>query len=221
MSIYQVFVISRAGSLIYDWEAKSEMVRHVLLYLSLSFEIDIASFKFTVKILRYYVTSVNGFQVSGTRFFVDGKEHNVLLYLENKENYPVNLKFSPPTISTNEKIILSSMFHSLFTIAVQLSPVTKSSGIEMTIDNPTFLNKIPDQCGYIVFSKDEGIVKSDGDLANRDLAALIVEKILNLSRMDILPNTKFNQISVVFKEYFYTISQSGKYTFIVKRRLNA
>jgi hypothetical protein len=35
------------------------------------------------------------------------------------------------TLSANEKIILSSMFYSLYTIAAQLSPAPKSSGIEV------------------------------------------------------------------------------------------
>jgi hypothetical protein len=34
-------------------------------------------------------------------------------------------------LSANEKIILASIFHSLYTIASQLSPVTKSSGVEV------------------------------------------------------------------------------------------
>jgi hypothetical protein len=61
-SIYHVFIINRAGSLIFDWDNKRE----------------------------------------------DG-----------------------PTLSANEKIILLSMFYSLYTIAAQLSPTAKSSGIEV------------------------------------------------------------------------------------------
>lgn len=61
-SIYHVFIINRAGSLIFDWDNRRE----------------------------------------------DG-----------------------PALSANEKIILSSMFYSLYTIAAQLSPVNKSSGIEV------------------------------------------------------------------------------------------
>ena len=34
-------------------------------------------------------------------------------------------------LSANEKIILASIFHSLYTIASQLSPVAKSSGVEV------------------------------------------------------------------------------------------
>ncbi|PIO69297.1 Sybindin-like family protein [Teladorsagia circumcincta] len=139
MSIQQVFIISRAGSLIYDWEAKTDVVEvericEYPLDIILE-EVDqkamvVFGEKDGVK-LRYYITGINGSKVSGTRFFVDETEHNVLRYLEDESNFPVSIRFSPPSVSTNEKIILSSMFHSLFTIAVQLSPAARSSGIEV------------------------------------------------------------------------------------------
>jgi hypothetical protein len=34
----------------------------------------------------------------------------------------VNLKFGRPKITTNEKIVLASMFYPLYALAVQLSP---------------------------------------------------------------------------------------------------
>jgi hypothetical protein len=43
-------------------------------------------------------------------------------FLGDKENYPVNLKFGRPKITTNEKIVLASMFYPLYAFAVQLSP---------------------------------------------------------------------------------------------------
>ncbi|KAK6743739.1 hypothetical protein RB195_010811 [Necator americanus] len=139
MSIQQVFIISRAGSLIYDWEAKSDVteVERICEYpLDIILEeidqkaVVVFGEKDGVK-LRYYVTGVNGFKVSGTKFFSNGVEHSIFKYLEDESNYPVSIRFSPPSVSTNEKIILSSMFHSLFTIAVQLSPAARSSGIEI------------------------------------------------------------------------------------------
>ncbi|CAD6190068.1 unnamed protein product [Caenorhabditis auriculariae] len=81
--------------------------------------------------LRYYVKMINEYPVTGTRFSIEEEMHTVFDYIQKPENFPVTLRFVAPTISTNEKIILSSMFHSLFTIAVQLSPAPKSSGIEL------------------------------------------------------------------------------------------
>jgi hypothetical protein len=59
----------------------------------------------------------------------DGRD--VKEFLENKENYPVTLRFCRPRMTTNEKIFLASMFYPLFAIASQLSPEPKSSGIEV------------------------------------------------------------------------------------------
>ena len=42
---------------------------------------------------------------------------------------PIDPQIAP--LSANEKIILASIFHSLYTIASQLSPVAKSSGVEV------------------------------------------------------------------------------------------
>ncbi|GMT32704.1 hypothetical protein PFISCL1PPCAC_24001, partial [Pristionchus fissidentatus] len=139
MSIHQVFIISRAGSLIYDYEIKGEQreVERTFEY-PLSVVLEEIDQKATVVFgekeairLRYHVSAVNGCVVSGTRFTLEGQQENVFDFINNERNFPINLTFSPPSISTNEKIILSSMFHSFFTIAVQLSPVPKSSGIEV------------------------------------------------------------------------------------------
>ncbi|CAP36550.2 Protein CBG19270 [Caenorhabditis briggsae] len=90
--IQHLFIINRAGSLIYSWEARIE----------------------TVCVLKYsYDDSIKN-QICGRETLSC-----------------VTVRFAAPTVSTNEKIILSSMFHSLFTIAVQLSPCPKSSGVEV------------------------------------------------------------------------------------------
>ncbi|CAI5450241.1 unnamed protein product [Caenorhabditis angaria] len=140
--IQHLFVINRAGSLIYHWEGKNEVAEIDKTYTSHPMAVHLEEVdqkavvvfgeKEGVK-LRYYVKSINNSPVSGTRFFVDNEEEpqNVLEFLQKPENFPVTVKFAAPTISTNEKIILSSMFHSLFTIAVQLSPCMKSSGVEV------------------------------------------------------------------------------------------
>jgi len=57
--------------------------------------------------------------------------------INNKNNYPLNLKFGRPRITTNEKIILASTFYPLYALAVQLSPETQSSGIQ-ELETDTF-----------------------------------------------------------------------------------
>ena len=50
----------------------------------------------------------------------DGRD--VFDVLADKTNFPLNLKFGRPKITTNEKIVLASMFYPLYALAVQLSP---------------------------------------------------------------------------------------------------
>lgn len=73
--------------------------------------------------------SINGVPVNGSTFCDDNRD--VREFIENKNNYPITLKFARPKMTTNEKIFLASMFYPLFAIASQLSPEPKSSGIEI------------------------------------------------------------------------------------------
>ena len=57
--------------------------------------------------------------------------------IEARENYPLNLKFGRHRTTTNEKIVLASMFSTLYALAVQLSPETGSSGIQ-ELETDTF-----------------------------------------------------------------------------------
>ena len=47
---------------------------------------------------------------------------NSVQFLEEKDNFPVNIKFGRAKMTTNEKIVLASMFYPLYALAVQLSP---------------------------------------------------------------------------------------------------
>uniref|UniRef100_A0A0N5ATW2 Trafficking protein particle complex subunit n=1 Tax=Syphacia muris TaxID=451379 RepID=A0A0N5ATW2_9BILA len=140
MSIYKIFIINRGGSLIYDWEGKNDAVS---VEKTFSYPIDIVLEVIDQRVtvvfgerdgigLRYTLVAVNGFRVQNSSVTLeDGKAYEVLEYLKDEAHFPLNLRFAPPAITPNEKIILSSTFHSLFTIAAQLSPVSKSSGIEV------------------------------------------------------------------------------------------
>lgn len=57
--------------------------------------------------------SVNGIPVEGQSFRVDNVKEDVLKYLAKEENYPLSIKFGRPKLSTNERIMLAGMFHSL------------------------------------------------------------------------------------------------------------
>lgn len=55
------------------------------------------------------VLAINGMDVNG-KYTADGKE--VLEYLGNPANYPVSIRFGRPRLTSNEKLMLASMFHS-------------------------------------------------------------------------------------------------------------
>ena len=57
--------------------------------------------------------------------------------INDKDSYPLNLKFGRPTMTTNDEIVLASMFYSLYAMAVQLSPDQGSSGIN-ELETDTF-----------------------------------------------------------------------------------
>merc|ERR1712168_601993 len=83
------------------------------------------------------------------RHLEDGRE--ILDVLAQPENYPVAIKFGKPRQTTNEKIVLASMFHSLFAIASQLSPVAHSSGIQELMTDTFKLNCIQTLTGLKFF----------------------------------------------------------------------
>ncbi|KAI0213351.1 Trafficking protein particle complex subunit 4 [Lamellibrachia satsuma] len=80
------------------------------------------------------ILAINGIAAVG-RQLDDGRDIQELI--ETEENYPISIKFGRPKLTTNEKIMLAGMFHSLFAIASQLSPESRSSGIQM-IETDTF-----------------------------------------------------------------------------------
>ena len=52
---------------------------------------------------------INGIAAEG-RFLQDGRD--ILEEVATEENYPISIKFGRPKLTTNEKIMLASMFHS-------------------------------------------------------------------------------------------------------------
>uniref|UniRef100_A0AC34R932 Trafficking protein particle complex subunit n=1 Tax=Panagrolaimus sp. JU765 TaxID=591449 RepID=A0AC34R932_9BILA len=142
MSIYHIFIINRAGSLIFEWENKPD--DSIKIEKTFSYPLDIivemVDQKPTVVFgerdgirVKYIISAVNGQPIRGMKFENDttGKEEDFFEFIDNEENYPVHLSFVPPVRSANDKIVLASTFHSLHAIAVQLSPVIKSSGIKL------------------------------------------------------------------------------------------
>jgi len=84
----------------------------------------------------------------------------------------------------------------------------------------SFLSKVPDQVGYQVISADGAVVKSSGDLANRDTFASVIMKMLQVAQGTQIAQTgePFKYLTVNFEDHFYSISMTGKLVFVVKRK---
>ncbi|XP_063365651.1 trafficking protein particle complex subunit 4 [Cydia amplana] len=141
MVIYGVFIVSKSGGLIYNYDHN---IPRVETEKTFGFPLDIKLQYENKKVVVVFgqrdginvghvLLSVNGSPVTGGTT-EDGRD--VFTIIETKENYPLSLKFGRPRATTNEKIVLASMFYPLFALASQLSPVPKCSGIEsLTADS--------------------------------------------------------------------------------------
>jgi len=86
--------------------------------------------------------------------------------------------------------------------------------------NFTFLGKVPDQVGYQVIAMDGAVVKSAGDLANKDMFASVIMKMLQVAQGSQITKTgePFKYLTVNYEDHFYSISFAGKYVYVVKRK---
>ncbi|CAN7992738.1 unnamed protein product [Ixodes hexagonus] len=139
MSVYSVYIVSKSGGLIFHCDFPS--LPRVEVEKTFSFPLDITlSYQNVLKrvvvtfgqrdgvCVGHAVLAVNGVPVNG-RTLEDGRDVQELLCAE--ANYPLSIKFGRPRLTTNERIVLASTFHSFYAIASQLSPEPRSSGIEL------------------------------------------------------------------------------------------
>ncbi|PVD36660.1 hypothetical protein C0Q70_03646, partial [Pomacea canaliculata] len=142
MAIFSIYVINKAGGLIYqhDHNAARPEVEKTFSY-PLELQLKVFDDKIVVAFgerdgikVGHTVLAINGISSEG-RYLKDGRD--ILETVAMEENYPISIKFGRPKLTTNEKIMLASMFHSLFAIGCQLSPEPQSSGIEI-LETDTF-----------------------------------------------------------------------------------
>uniref|UniRef100_A0A1B6JFD7 Trafficking protein particle complex subunit n=1 Tax=Homalodisca liturata TaxID=320908 RepID=A0A1B6JFD7_9HEMI len=134
--IYGVYIVSKSGGLIFNLDhnvpkIENEQTFSYPLDLKLIYENKSVKVSFGQRdgiMVGHVLTALNSMPVTGKQLD-DGRD--ALQIIENKDNYPLRLKFGRPKMTTNEKIFLASMFYPLFAIASQLSPEPKSSGIEV------------------------------------------------------------------------------------------
>jgi len=124
--------------------------------------------------------AINGDPVSGRKY----KDVDILEeFLASEENYPLNLKFGLPRLNTNEKIVMASMFHSMYAIAaLQIVPRKDKSctGIESMETNNFRLNCFQTLTGVKFL-----IISDLRDSSNKDA---ILRKIYELYTDYVLKN---------------------------------
>ncbi|CAF1193107.1 unnamed protein product [Rotaria sp. Silwood1] len=152
MVVHSFYVINRSGGLIFSYE---HSIPKIELEKTFSYPLDFV-FKRTQKgavvefgqrdgiKVGHTILSINGTQVRGN--YIDfsapssinndddqqistSTSHDIIEYLSDSTNYPVTIKFGRPRLNGNEKLILASIFHSMYAIACQLSPELNSTGI--------------------------------------------------------------------------------------------
>lgn len=116
MVVYGVYIVSKSGGLIFH---QDHSVPRIETEKTFSFPLDITLDYDKQKIqvafgqrdgifVGHQLLAVNGINVNGP-VLEDGKD--VREMLENQENYPLNLRFCRPRMTTNDKIILASTFY--------------------------------------------------------------------------------------------------------------
>jgi len=142
MGIYHIFIVSKSGGLIFNYDHNLPQLENEKTYsypldIQLKFENKRVTVSFGERdgvCIGHVLLAVNGQPLTYDKL-PDGR--NVFEFLEEKDNYPVNIKFGRAKMTTNEKIVLASMFYPLYALAVQLSPEQGSSGIQ-ELESDTF-----------------------------------------------------------------------------------
>jgi len=158
MVVHSFYVINRSGGLIFSYE---HSIPKIELEKTFSYPLDfvlkqgqkgvVVEFgqRDGIKV-GHTILSINGIPVRGNSIDFSAPSstnndddqpvssptsHDIIEYLADSTNYPVTIKFGRTRLNGNEKLILASIFHSMYAIAYQLSPEINSSGIrEMETD---------------------------------------------------------------------------------------
>jgi len=149
VGIFNIFIVSKSGGLIYHYDhnvpvTETEKTFGYPLDIKLELEHKRVAVVFGerdgIKI-GHSLLAVNGtpIVVTNGRAVLENEQEgkDIFQIIEEKESYPLNLKFGRPKTTTNEKIVLASMFNTFYAISVQLSPEQGSSGIQ-DLETDTF-----------------------------------------------------------------------------------
>ena len=126
MTIYSFFIMNKNAGMVYSKDFASMRIESEL---SFDFPLDIiidklGNVKFgardSIKI-GHSLISVNGNNVFSDKLDKNklkmenqGSVDNVIEYLQNKENFPVKLKFGKKALTTNDKLVLKLLMSRTF-----------------------------------------------------------------------------------------------------------
>jgi len=149
VGIFNIFIVSKSGGLIYHYDHKCASDRNRKnIWLPLDIKLGLEHKRVAVVFgerdgikIGHSLLAVNGtpIVVTNGRAVLENEQEgkDIFQIIEEKESYPLNLKFGRPKTTTNEKIVLASMFNTFYAISVQLSPEQGSSGIQ-DLETDTF-----------------------------------------------------------------------------------
>jgi len=149
VGIFNIFIVSKSGGLIYHYDHNvtvTETEKTFGFPLDIKLELEhkrvavIFGERDGIKI-GHSLLALNGtpIVVTNGRAVLENEQEgkDIFQIIEEKDSYPLNLKFGRPKTTTNEKIVLASMFNTFYAISVQLSPEQGSSGIQ-DLETDTF-----------------------------------------------------------------------------------
>uniref|UniRef100_A0A1E1X0A0 Late endosomal/lysosomal adaptor and MAPK and MTOR activator 4 n=1 Tax=Amblyomma aureolatum TaxID=187763 RepID=A0A1E1X0A0_9ACAR len=85
----------------------------------------------------------------------------------------------------------------------------------------SWIEKVPDQVGFLVLNVDGGVVSSGGELENEERIGEIIRKMVYCAdKRDLLPAENcdsINRMSVYLGKYYYVVTLSNQRIYISKR----
>uniref|UniRef100_A0A6M2E3Z3 Late endosomal/lysosomal adaptor and MAPK and MTOR activator 4 n=1 Tax=Amblyomma tuberculatum TaxID=48802 RepID=A0A6M2E3Z3_9ACAR len=85
----------------------------------------------------------------------------------------------------------------------------------------SWMEKVPDQVGFLVLNVDGGVVSSGGELENEERIGEIIRKMVYCAdKRDLLPannSDSINRMSIYLGKYYYVVTLSNQRIYISKR----
>lgn len=137
--IYSVYIISKSGSLLFSLDNNPNDTQ-IEKTFSYPLDIKLGYVNQSVQVVfgqrdgirvGHCVLAINGQPVIGRKW----NDRDVLDdVLATESNYPISIKFGVPRLTANEKIVLASMFHSMYAMAaLQLAAKFRPDGTRLRI----------------------------------------------------------------------------------------